>query len=219
VTVASSALVRDLEDLHDRLQVTPSPRVARRVRALIHEALGLLTETPPRQTSSHTVRVPLTPERAARYAPEPEILVPDEADRAFAEARRVGRKRARSVYEAVGPLLSPGDVASRLGVTRATVHNWRQAVRLLALHPNQHTYVYPAFQFTEPTESEDSLLVGLADVLAALAEISPLGKALWLQAKQPSLGGRTPVEVLRAERLNGLDSVLAAAAAAYVQGS
>ena len=123
------------------------------------------------------------------------------------------------MYEAVGPLLSPGDVASRLGVTRATVHNWRQALRLLALHPNQHTYVYPAFQFTEPTESEDGLLVGLDDVLAALAEISPLGKALWLQAKQPSLGGRTPVEVLRAERLNGLDSVLAAAAAAYVQGS
>ena len=68
-------------------------------------------------------------------------------------------------------------------------------------------------------ESDDGLLVGLADVLAALAEISPLGKALWLQAEQPSLGGRTPVEVLRAERLKGLDSVLAAAAAAYAQGS
>ena len=218
MTMAASALVRDLEDLHDRLQVAPPPRVARRVRALIHEALGLLTERPPRQTSSHTVRVPLTRERAARYSPEPEILLPDEAAAAFGEARRVGRKRARSVYEAVGPLLSPGDVASRLGVTRATVHNWRQAGRLLALHPNQHTYVYPAFQFTEPTESEDGLLVGLADVLAALAEISPLGKALWLQAKQPSLGGRTPVEVLRADRQTGLDSVLAAAAA-YAQGS
>jgi len=106
-----------------------------------------------------------------------------------------------------------------LGVTRATVHNWRQAGRLLALHPNQHTYVYPAFQFTEPNQSEDGLLVGLADVLAALAEISPLGKALWLQAKQPSLGGRTPLEVLRVERLNGQDSVLAAATAAYTQGS
>src|SRR5712691_9047796 len=65
MTVAASALVRDLEDLHDRLQVAPPPRVARRVRALIHEALGLLIETPPRQTSSHTVRVPLTPERGA----------------------------------------------------------------------------------------------------------------------------------------------------------
>jgi hypothetical protein len=215
----ASALVRDLEDLQERLQVAPPPRVARRVRALIHQALGLLTDTPARQTSSHTVPVPLTTERAARYSPEPEILLPDEADAAFAEARRLGRTRAGSVYEAVGPLLSPGDVASRLGVTRATVHNWRQAGRLLALHPNQHTYVYPTFQFTETTDSDDGLLVGLADVLAALAEISPLGKALWLQAKQPSLGGRTPVEVLRAERLKGLDSVLAAAAAAYAQGS
>ncbi len=219
MTMAASALVRDVEDLHDRLQVAPPPRVARRVRALIHEALGLLTDTPARQTSSHTVRMPITPELAALYSPEPEILLPDEAAAAFADARRLGRKRAQSVYEAVGPLLSPGDVASRLGVTRATVHNWRQALRLLALHPNQHTYVYPAFQFTEPTESEDGLLVGLADVLAALAEISPLGKALWLQAKQPSLGGRTPVEVLRADRQTGLDSVLAAAAAAYAQGS
>jgi len=217
--VAASALVRDLEDLHDRLQVAPPPRVARRVRALIDEAIGLLTETPPRQTSSHTVRVPFTPERAARYSPEPEILLPDEAAAAFADARRLGRKRAQSVYEAVGPLLSPGDVASRLGVTRATVHNWRQALRLLALHPNQHTYVYPAFQFTESTDSDDGLLVGLAAVLAALAEISPLGKALWLQAKQPSLGGRTPVEVLRTERQNGLAPVLVAAGAAYAQGS
>ncbi len=219
MTVATSALVRDLEDLHDRLQVAPPPRVARRVRALIHEALGLLTETPPRQTSSHTMRVPLTPDHAALYSAEPEVLLPEEAAAAFAEARRLGRKRAGGVYEAVGPLLSPGDVASRLGVTRATVHNWRQAGRLLALHPNQHTYVYPAFQFTEPNQSEDGLLVGLADVLAALAEISPLGKALWLQAKQPSLGGRTPLEVLRVERLNGQDSVLAAATAAYTQGS
>ena len=44
MTMAPSALARDLEDLHDRLQVAPPPRVARRVRALIHEALGLLTE-------------------------------------------------------------------------------------------------------------------------------------------------------------------------------
>ena len=136
MTVATSALVRDLEDLHDRLQVTPPPRVARRVRALIHEALGLLISTPARETSSHTVPLPLTPEREARYSPEPEILLPDEADAAFAEARRVGRKRAGSVYGTLGPLLTPGDVASRLGVTRATVHNWRQAGRLLALHPN-----------------------------------------------------------------------------------
>src|SRR6266851_1363937 len=219
MTMAASALVRDVEDLHDRLQVAPPPRVARRVRAPIHAAPGLPTQTPPRRTSSPTVRVPLTPERAARYSPEQEIHLPDEAEAAFADARRLGRKRAQSVYEAVGPLLSPGDVASRLGVTRATVHNWRQAGRLLALHPNHHTYMYPAFQFTEPNESEDGLLVGLADVLAALAEISPLGKALWLQAKQPSLGGRTPVDVLRADRQTGLDSVLAAAAAAYAQGS
>ncbi len=219
MTMAASALVRDLENLHDRLQVAPPPRVARRVRALIHEALDLLTETSPRETSSHTVRVPLTPERAARYAPEPEILSPDEAATAFAEARRAGRMRVGSVYETAGPLLAPGDVASRLGVTRATVHNWRQAGRLLALHPNQHTYVYPAFQFSEPTESEDGLLVGFADVLAALEELSPLGKALWFQANQPSLGGRTPVEVLRVDRQNGLDSVLAAAGAAYAQGS
>ena len=107
MTMATSALVRDLEDLHDRLQVAPPPRVARRVRALIHEALGLLTGTPARQTSSHTVPVPLTTARAARYSPEPEILLPDEAAVAFAEARRLGRKRAGSVYDSVGPEPSP----------------------------------------------------------------------------------------------------------------
>jgi hypothetical protein len=218
VTVPTSALVRDLEALHDRLQVAPPPRVARRLRALIHEALGLLDETRPHETPSRTVRVPLTAARAAGYAPpELEALSPSEAAAVFADARRRGRKVAASVYEFVGPVLSPAEVASRLGVTRATVHNWRRAGRLLALHPNQHTFLYPAFQFVEPTDSDNGLLVGLAEVLETLGETSPLGKALWFQARQPSLEGRTPVEVLRRERQKGLGSVLAAAAAAYAQ--
>ncbi len=219
MTMSASPLVRDLEVLYDRLQVAPSPRVARRVRALIHEALGLLTETPTPQTPSHSVRVPLEAERAARYAPAPELLSAKEAAATFAQARRRGRKLAASAYETVGPVLSPAEVASLLGVTRATVHNWRQAGRLLALQPNHHTYSYPAFQFAEPLDGDVGLLFGLADVVAALDDVSPLGKALWFQAKQPSLGGRTPIEVLRQERTNGLGSVLAAAAAAYAQGS
>jgi hypothetical protein len=110
-------------------------------------------------------------------------------------------------------------VANRLGITRATVHNWRQAGRLLALHPNRHTFLYPTFQFVEPGESEDGLLVGLGEVLAALGDVSPLVKALWFQTRQPSLQGRAPVDVLRQERRNGLPAVLAAAATAYTQGS
>src|SRR5713226_7080262 len=107
MAMATTALVRDLEVLHDRLQVAPTPRVARRVRALIHEALGLLTETPPPQTPTHTVRVPLGPERLARYAPEPELLSAKEAAATFADTRRRGRKLAASAYESVGAVLSP----------------------------------------------------------------------------------------------------------------
>ena len=89
MTMAPSALARDLEDLQERLQVAPPPRVARRVRALIHEALGLLTDTPARQTSSHTVPVPLTTERAVRYSPEPEILLPEESGEVHGPMRAV----------------------------------------------------------------------------------------------------------------------------------
>ena len=41
MTMAQSALARDLEDLQERLQVAPPPRVARRVRALIGRSNAL----------------------------------------------------------------------------------------------------------------------------------------------------------------------------------
>ena len=214
----ASALVRDVESLHEQLQVAPPPRVARRVRALVQEALGVLADARRDEIAPHLVHVALGPDQTAHYAPAPDSLPPKQAAAAFAAARRRGREVADSVYASVGPLLSPSEAADRLGVTRATVHNWRREGRLLALHPNRHTYLYPAFQFVSPAEADSGLLPGLPEVLVALGDLSPLGKALWLQTGQPLLGGRKPVDMLRADPAHGVAAVLDAAAAAYTQG-
>jgi hypothetical protein len=211
-----SALVRDLKELNERLQVPLPARVERQVRALIQQAIGILPDAPER-TSSHTLRVPLSDERLARYAPHPETLGPDEAASAYADALQQGQHLASSAYASVGPVLSPAQVAQRVGVTRATVHNWRQAGRLLALRPNQHTYVFPAIQFDDSTE--DGLLIGLVAVLRALADVSELGKALWLGSANPGLDGQSPADVLRKDKGRALSRVLASAEAAYSQGS
>lgn len=95
-------------------------------------------------------------------------------------------------------LLSASEVAHRLGISRVTVNNWRRQNRLLALQWDSHQYRYPSFQFAEnPSEGEDGVVTGLAQVLRGLASTTNWGKVRFLLDSTRFSDRRTPLEILR----------------------
>jgi hypothetical protein len=106
--------------------------------------------------------------------------------RAFAERRRL-----------LAGALSVADVAELLGVGRQTPHDRARAGTLLAVKENGRL-VFPDWQF-DP-EGPDGVVAGLPDVLRAMSDrpISALGRVRWFLTPKPLMGGRSPLDALRA---------------------
>ncbi len=121
-----------------------------------------------------------------------------EAGTRWDAAAERGQRDWVGAIAALGPLLTPGEVATRLGVSTSTVNNWRGRDKLLALRFDDHQYRYPAFQFAEsPANSEQGLVPNLASILALLGERSPWARAQFFLTATPILQGETPLAVLR----------------------
>jgi len=134
-----------------------------------------------------------------------------DADADWAEAIRRGRAFREQAQADVGELLTPQQVARRLGVSRATVASWRGKHKLLGVQFDDHQYLFPAFQFVDrPERGERGVLRHLDTVLAALGPRSPWWKARFLRTPAGALGGSSPLEVLSAAdpALSGLDRLL-----------
>jgi hypothetical protein len=109
---------------------------------------------------------------------------------------------------AIGPLLAPGEVAARLGVSTSTVNNWRNRSKLLALRFDDHQYEYPAFQFaTSPAESDRGLVPHFAAILPLLADRSPWARAQFFITPSAALGDETPLAVLQRGEREGIERV------------
>lgn len=133
------------------------------------------------------------------------------ADAGWQDARQRGRRYRDQARAEIGELITPGEVALRLGVSRATVATWRAQRKLLGVRFDDHQYLYPAFQFvTSPEHGERGVLRHLDTVLAALGDRSPWWKARFLRTPAGALDGRTPLDVLLASEplAAGLDRLL-----------
>lgn len=105
------------------------------------------------------------------------VLEQDAADQAWAEQ--------------VGPALTQRDTARLLGKTEQAV---AKDPRLLRVRGRDGRPVYPVLQFDGRSQ-----LAGIADVVATLRDaVEPLTKASFLTAVHRDLGGRRPVDALRA---------------------
>jgi hypothetical protein len=104
-----------------------------------------------------------------------------------------------------GGALTVAQVTARLGVSRQMVDKRRHAGRLLAIATGRHGYRYPVWQFYD-----SGVLPGLEDVLKVLAPHDSWTQVAFFVSKNERLGSKTPIEALKAGKL---DLVLDAAAA------
>jgi hypothetical protein len=105
--------------------------------------------------------------------------------------RAFGERRAL-----LADALSVTEVSELLGVGRQTPHDRVKAGTLLAVKENGRL-VFPDWQF-DP-DGADGVLAGLPEVLRAMqGPISALGRIRWFVTAKPLMGGRTPLQALRA---------------------
>ena len=180
----------------------PEP-VLEQVRSILREATerirGIVSAG-----ESGTVVVNLSTRRRAEYFPnngEGEEFKSREIDAAKTYWDQAVVEPTRFREEAlaqVGPLLPPREVAERLGVSRATVANWRSQSKLLGVRFDDHEYRFPGWQFVlTPSEGERGVVQHLDDVLVALGDAHPWDKAKFFLTRVQSLGDRRPIDVLR----------------------
>jgi hypothetical protein len=101
-----------------------------------------------------------------------------------------------------GPVRGPTEAADYLGLSRATLDNWRKAGMIIALPKGLHQHLIPMEQFFEGRP-----LSGLGHVLAA-ADGSAMVAWHWLRTPHVDFTGAPPLLALRAGHI---DEVRAAA--------
>lgn len=126
-------------------------------------------------------------------------------------SRAEGMERLADISADVDPeewaksdLVGAGEMASRLGVTRTSLDNWRKAHKILALRKGVRNYVYPTRQFERRTP-----IAGIEQVRAEFDSDDTTWD--WLITANPHTGGIEPIEWLRKGAIK--DVVQAAAGA------
>jgi hypothetical protein len=128
----------------------------------------------------------------------------------LAEARLRGAGQRDRLFARV-EMLTVEQVARLLGLTRQGVDLRRRKGRLIGLERGRRGYLYPAWQFVD-----GQVVPGFEEVLAALASSGPWLACRFFMQREPRLGGRRPIDALRAGRL---EAVKAAALAFGEEGA
>ena len=111
-------------------------------------------------------------------------------------AREEGARAFRQLLAEAGGTLALPEAARRLGITPQAVYLRRKKGTILAV-PGQHGAVYPAWQF-----AEQGLLPGFAGVLDDLGDLGPAMRVQFFLQPQDRLGGRRPIDELKAGRID-----------------
>lgn len=115
-------------------------------------------------------------------------------DDPLARAKLRGLRYRQQLLEAEGGVLTAGDVAEILHISRQAVDKRRRKGQLLALAVGRRAYAFPAWQF----DARLGLLPGIDEVFRALAEHDPWMQLSFMLNPNAALSERTPLEALRA---------------------
>jgi hypothetical protein len=126
-------------------------------------------------------------------------------------ARQRGIEARQKLFFHGGQPLKSEEVGKLLNISRQAVDKRRNQNKLLAVYRGKKKcYYYPIWQF-----KYEGVLPGWEKVLAALADISPWGKMIFMLTEDRRLRNQSPLEALQKGRI----AEVIAAAKAYGQQS
>jgi hypothetical protein len=130
-----------------------------------------------------------------------------EADNRLAKARARGITARRKLMEAGGGSLSAEEAAGELGISTAAILKLYQRGQIIAWNDGRPNAArFPVWQF-----KDRELLDGLEEalqILSAGCRLGDFGRILFFLSNQGFLGGKRPLDCLRA---GGVNEVLQAA--------
>ncbi|WP_262032014.1 hypothetical protein [Microvirga sp. Mcv34] len=107
-----------------------------------------------------------------------------------------GDVRKAELIEMAGGLLTPQAVASLLNSPEQLVEERHKAGEIVAVRAGED-YGYPACQF-----GPDGMLQGLSDALAVMPMRADWMRLEWLLVPDDALDGRSPLQALKAGRID-----------------
>jgi hypothetical protein len=116
-------------------------------------------------------------------------------EKAIAEMIAAGEVRKAELTRMAGGLYTLSEVAAILAISELLVEERRKAGELIAVRLAE-SYCYPACQFTP-----HGIVTGLSEVLAMMPIRHEWIRLEWLLIPDEALGGLSPLEALRAGRL------------------
>ncbi|MBI3977578.1 MAG: hypothetical protein HY331_05260 [Chloroflexi bacterium] len=204
VTITRESVREEMHQLVRRveavIEASPAP-LLEAVHVVLNQATAAIEAMHPHGAHAVEIAPALRQQYFPVTAPAHRTVSPHELREAEARwdaALERGRRYRAEAIAWLGPALAPGEVAERLGVSTVTVSNWRRHNKLLGVRFDEHQYLYPSFQFVEsPDQGERGVLRHLDEILAILGERPAWEKAKFFLTAAPSLGGRTPLALLR----------------------
>lgn len=96
-----------------------------------------------------------------------------------------------AVEEWAGPVAGSSELERNLGVARSSLHTWQKQGLVIGLLKSARHHVFPLAQFIDGRPVQ-----GLDAVQAAIGD--PRTTWLWLVTEHPELGGKRPIDRLKA---------------------
>jgi hypothetical protein len=193
MSIAMTAMPKDARLLREAFRRRAEAVLDRMANGMPTEVLAKALAAPSDvSTLAHALAEEAASEATRRFDP-------------FAAARARAVEARAELAGKAGGLLSASETAARLGITRQAVNKRRAAGRLLAVRMGGD-WRYPAIQFNR----DGGVVAGLDEVIARMGrDDSPWGILSFLVSEDTALGGRTPLETLRAGDIALIDRLLA----------